>query len=269
MCRLFALAASRPVDLVFSLGAAPVSLRRQSEDNPDGWGLGWYEEGRPVLRKEPLCAASSPSFREAGAARSRLFVAHVRHATTGCRAARNCHPFASGKWLFAHNGMLNRSALLSSLSPERRDRLEGETDSEVLFHWLLQRTEEHPGGVAAAAAEAARAAEDWTALNFVLSDGENIYAYRQARSRTDYYSLFYLVRRPALAGPDQYLSADTSALLRCKALSNERAVLVASERMTAEHWRELPVGALLRVGPDLKMEVGWVGVNELCEEGGD
>jgi len=39
MCRLLGLVANKPVDLEFSL----VKFKEFASWNPDGWGIGWYE----------------------------------------------------------------------------------------------------------------------------------------------------------------------------------------------------------------------------------
>ena len=76
--------------------------------NGDGFGLGWYGEGRRPRRlprrrarrgATPTCASSRRT------SSRRMFLAHVR-ATTGTAIQQtNCHPFRHGKWLFVHNGV--------------------------------------------------------------------------------------------------------------------------------------------------------------------
>lgn len=47
MCRLFGLVSNRPVEIHFSLAESRASIRDLSYCNPDGWGIGWYENGKP------------------------------------------------------------------------------------------------------------------------------------------------------------------------------------------------------------------------------
>ena len=54
----------------------------------------------------------------------------------------NCHPFAHGRWLFVHNGVVNgfpqmRRDLMLAIAPELFSGVLGSTDSEVLFHLAL------------------------------------------------------------------------------------------------------------------------------------
>ncbi len=87
-------------------------------------------------------------------------------------------------------------------------------------------------------------------LNFLLSDGRSLYAFRYSKYNRDYYSLFWLKRDSAEPGPLEYLSDETSALIHSKSLRGEKTVLVCSERLTEENWKEIKVGTLLVVSPN-------------------
>src|SRR5579859_8261536 len=81
MCRLFGMSGGRErVGATFWLLEAPDSLALQSRHNPDGTGLGFFDEhGRPVVEKQPLAAFEDRDFaREAREVSSRTFIAHVR-----------------------------------------------------------------------------------------------------------------------------------------------------------------------------------------------
>ncbi|MGV7852571.1 class II glutamine amidotransferase, partial [Mycobacterium kansasii] len=83
------------VTATFWLLDAPDSLARQSRRNPDGTGVGVFDEhGRPQLHKEPMAAWHDTAFAtEARELTGTTFVAHVRYATTGSLDVRNTHPF--------------------------------------------------------------------------------------------------------------------------------------------------------------------------------
>src|SRR5262245_24342799 len=86
MCRLFGLHVGTDVaTATFWLLDAPDSLAEQSRTNPDGTGLGVFDEhGRPRLHKEPIAAWQDAEFStEAHKLTGTTFVAHVRYATTG------------------------------------------------------------------------------------------------------------------------------------------------------------------------------------------
>ncbi len=59
MCRLLGLIANKTVDLEFSL----TRFRKFAKDNPDGWGIGWYEEdGSAKVFKQGISADNSNEF---------------------------------------------------------------------------------------------------------------------------------------------------------------------------------------------------------------
>lgn len=251
MCRLFGLRANHPVDIEFSMLKGPKTILKLSYKNPDGWGIGWFEEGQPRVRKEAISAANSTQFRPfAASVVSSLVIAHIRLATCGDHTDKNCHPFLYGNWLFAHNGSVDREDLLKKLNKDHRSALEGETDSEVYFHWLLQNIES-AGSVRAGVCNALKEITIFSSLNFLLADQNNLYAYRNASKTTDNYSLFYLLRHPGKVGLEELRSREVQTLLQSKTLRGEKAVLICSEKLTDEPWQEIPLGYLLGISHKL------------------
>src|ERR1700736_1378380 len=98
-------AGSEPARATFWLLDAPNSLTRQSHREPDGTGLGWFDEDRrPRLSKQPIAAYADAEFaRRAQEVTSTTFVAHIRYASTGALELANTHPFEQRGRLFAHN----------------------------------------------------------------------------------------------------------------------------------------------------------------------
>lgn len=259
MCRLLGIRANGAVDLQFSLVGAPRSFSALSEENPHGWGMGWYEHGEPHLYKEPSPAADSEAFHnQAVYQESDLFICHVRFASVGAVSRENSHPFRFGNWLFAHNGSLSREPLLEALEERYQAHIEGQTDSEVYFYWLLQHIDQEKDVVRGIQAALLGVRDcSYSGLNFLLSDGETLYAYRDAAFNWKYYSLYFLERNPREHGPERFSSRETAALIQSKALRGEKAVLVCSEKLTDEdeEWREIPLGSLLIVSPGLEMNL--------------
>ncbi|MBC7094489.1 class II glutamine amidotransferase [Thermococcus sp.] len=261
MCRLLGLIANRPVDLTFSLGR----FEHFAESNRSGWGVGWYEGGQAKVFKEGIAANESPNYRHvAKTVRSHIILSHVRLGTRGGDAERNSHPFVYKNWMFAHNGGLNTSHLEHLLREEYLNAIVGETDSEVYFYWLLQTIADNGDvvrGIKTAVDEIVSNG-DYGGLNFILSDGKRLYAFRYSSYDMDYYSLYVLKREPSKNTPFEHYSEETGRLLQSKSLNKERAVLVSSEPLTEdEEWEMIDVGTLLVVGPDLNIEkieiVGW------------
>lgn len=267
MCRLFGLIANQDVDVCFSLlGTRGDSkwIKELAPTNPDGWGIGWYEGSKPRVVKEALPAHESEGFRRAVlAVRSRVFVSHVREASEGAVCTENCHPFVYEGWIFAHNGTVSRERLLSKLDDRHRSAIEGQTDSEVFFRWVLQnirRASDAVEGIRAALKDIAQPRHPATAANYLLTDGKTLYACRYAKRDYDEYSLYYLERKPSTSEIWKAISSDTGELLEGKMSSGAQAVLVCSERLTDdEDWREIPCGHLLVVDSDLSVRIEPVG----------
>ncbi len=256
MCRLFGLMTSGEVDLEMSLVEAPDHFRALGQNNPDGWGLGFFEEDAPRVLKRNLPPQGELTPEQAQAsARSRQFLAHVRRSTRAPRALHNCHPFTHDGWMFAHNG-----ALYPLLEKWVRSRVgavkyEGHTESEALFRWLLKNIEK-AGGMEAgirAAVEPLVADGQFSSLNFLLARAGALYAFRYATRSAEYFSLYYLDRAPG--GELEAASKDVFSRLSSRGLAQHRAVLVASEALTAEGWKPLGMGELLCVREDLGIEV--------------
>ena len=85
--------------------------QRHGTMNVDGFGIGWYADGDPVPARYrqagPIWA--DPFLPDlARVTRTRALLAAVRSATEGTEGgAAAAAPYASGRWLFSHNGRLN------------------------------------------------------------------------------------------------------------------------------------------------------------------
>jgi predicted glutamine amidotransferase len=109
MCELFAMSARHPATVNLSLEEFS---RHGGLAGPhkDGWGIGWYDQNDFRLVKEIYPAASSACVRflQTNPFSSSLVISHIRKATLGPVASRNCQPFVrelGGVWhSFAHNG---------------------------------------------------------------------------------------------------------------------------------------------------------------------
>jgi predicted glutamine amidotransferase len=249
----------RRVRATFWLLEAPDSLALQSRREPDGTGLGWFDEdGRPQLSKQPLAAYADQEFaRRARELESAVFLAHIRYATTGGVEVRNTHPFEQRGRLFSHNGVILE---LERLERELGDDLrlvKGDTDSERLFALITREIERHAGDVGAGIAAAAGwvAAElPLYAINLILGTRDGLWALRYP----DTHELWVLERAAGGPGGDRHLDAASAAgtvRVRSQRLARDPSVIVASERMDEDPgWRLLDPGELLHVGPALEVE---------------
>ena len=256
MCRLFG-CRSRAVDAVsHELFHGANALRVQSREHPDGWGVGWYEDGVPRVVRSLTPAHGDADFEKLSQfVSAQTVVAHVRKASVGRVAEENTHPFQRGPWLFAHNGTIPdwdrvRAPLEALIDPSLRDELRGETDSErcfLLFLSLLRRRceLERANAEAAGAAmaetvalvrEIAEHGEHRASTTFLATDGRVLLACRRGRT------LFLSSPAPDRHGESGYVAI---------ASEDPREPPPGGKRA----WRLLPEEALVVVDERLRLTV--------------
>jgi predicted glutamine amidotransferase len=108
--------------------------------NGDGCGIGWYgEREEPGIYRGILPAWSDKNLSSiCHQLKSRLFLAHVRSATTGGVSMSNCHPFGMGRHLFMHNGQIGgyehiKRRIETFIPDEIYANRCGNSDSEAIF----------------------------------------------------------------------------------------------------------------------------------------
>src|SRR5581483_11274333 len=145
MCRLLGIASSEPTDFKIVLREAPRSLAALSREHPDGWGIAVFDdENGWRIDKGVACASDDERFhRSAIGSRGELLISHIRQKTVGETSLVNTHPFERGRWVFAHNGTVKDvDWMRSRVSAARLGEVRGETDSELLFAWVLTALDE-------------------------------------------------------------------------------------------------------------------------------
>jgi glutamine amidotransferase len=159
-------------------------MQRHGTVNADGFGIGWYASDDPVparyRRAVPIWG--DPSLPDlARVTRSSAVLAAVRDATVGTALGEAAAaPFASGSWLFSHNGLLAgwpaSAAGLARVEPLLA--LEAMTDSAFLWALVVDRLRSGtaPDVALAATIEAVEAAGGTGRFNFLLTDGRSIVA---------------------------------------------------------------------------------------------
>jgi glutamine amidotransferase len=176
-------------DPPFGLGRQAWAPRRQSHGtmNVDAFGAGWYSGGDPVparyRRAGPMWA--DPSFADVcRVTRTRALLAAVRSATAGTEpGAAAAAPYASGRWLFSHNGALDgwpvaTASLAATLPPADLLALEARCDSALLWALVVSRLRTGSGPADALASVIGALDEHGVRgrFNFLLTDGEVIAA---------------------------------------------------------------------------------------------
>ena len=256
MCRLFGSRSRLPSGVSHELLHGANALRVQSREHPDGWGLGWYEDGAPRVVRSLTPAHGDGEFETASSfLRAETVVAHVRKASIGRISEENTHPFQRGAWLFAHNGTIPgweevQPRLEELIAPALRGELRGQTDSERCFLLFLSRLSRRCDPARADVRSAAAAlSETVAAVRRVAAPGE-----------------------PAST---TFLATDGRLLLSCRV---GRPLFVSSPEPDAEGrcdyvavasedpgepppggrraWRALPEESLVSVDEELRLEVG-------------
>jgi glutamine amidotransferase len=269
MCRFFGFLGSGPAKIDWHLRRAEYSLLAQSrcdragDSHRDGWGIGYYVDEFPVVAWSASPAADDRKFLVvANAIRPHAAIAHVRDASVGVPALINTHPFTYGRWLFAHNGTVRpfervAPTLISEIPPGLLGLRQGDTDSELVFYWLLARmmkvdldiVQPHTDFavltevIAAAVKELAARCDEGevqdepSRLNILLTNGSNLLATRWR------HSLSWSERVPSLsAGP-----ASKS--------KSRHGIVVSSEPTDEGQWQEVPDYSLLAVDSSLRVSV--------------
>lgn len=222
MCELFGFCCN-------GIGNAATSLQRfaeHSDRNPHGWGLAYYKHSEAILKKQAIKARLSPDYYDSiKAAESDIIISHIRHASCGKINEANCHPFKrymhDKDWVFAHNGHVDGVA--------RDPRSIGETDSESVFYLLMDHI--RPQGVNDAVHDGLISGitslfEEYEfgreiRLNFVLSDGDTLYAFNHHPEKPMYYTKGNGGR--------------------------EQSIVVSTQKLDGNGWAQLPTDRLLMV----------------------
>jgi predicted glutamine amidotransferase len=215
--------------------------------NGDGFGVGWYGAGEsPGVFRSTEPAWNDRNLRElAGQIRSPRVLAHIRASTGSPVQQTNCHPFRHGRWLFMHNGYIDRLRtvrrdLAMEVDPALFPDIEGTTDTELLFHLALTYGLEADPPVAMARAvgfvEATgrrHGVEFPIQMTVATTDGETTWAFRyssEGRSRSLFHSTdVSTLRHQYPENPELHELSDDARLVVSEPLGDLRGA-----------WNEVP-----------------------------
>ena len=272
MCRLYAFRATERTKVECTLAHAQNALLLQSRgdlagrSHTDGWGMASWKDGMPTIKRQSTAAYRDLSFSHAAAGiYSTAVVAHVRMATVGEPRDVNSHPFGFGKWVFAHNGTVIgfsvlKHQLLAETDSTLRKCIQGETDSEHLFFWLLSRmrdahinleADSDIGSIAELLCRSIRELAERSStvdthrpskLNIVLTNGDAMFVSR-------WNNTLFFTRREGVA------DCEICGIphIHHEVGSEYRAVVVASEPISDEPWEEVPNGSLLAIDRKVRL----------------
>ena len=200
----------------------------------DGWGMAMSNEEKTAMvqvTRQMGSAYESSIYRNTVRSitnQPHILFCHLRKASQEIPVVpENVHPFFCNRWAFIHNGTIYdfktvpRNSTLKLTSQG--------SDSEYLFHYLLTRllAVTQKKGEREAIVEAIISINvRYTALNCLLSNGNDLFVLRSYKKHKDYYTLYY------------------------QALSS--GVIICSEPLDCNNldpnlWRELPNQSLLQI----------------------
>jgi glutamine amidotransferase len=223
--------------------------------NGHGWGVADYRNGLPLIEKQTWAAFHGEHFKKTAArVYAHTVVAHVRRATVGGTGIENTHPFSHGKWIFAHNGTVPnflkvRDRILPDIDPLLRNDINGTTDSEHLFFYLLSLHLRHPkSSLRELVATGLNRVREWSAqvdpqasigLNVVLTNGKLLVGSRLGRS------LWHLRR-------ERVYTCDICGRshVHHEVGTDYRAIEIASEPISDDSWEPFPDGVVYSIDED-------------------
>jgi glutamine amidotransferase len=245
MCQLLGMNCNTPTDICFSFTGFQ-KRGGETDVHADGWGIAFFEGKGVRIFLDPLPSAQS---RIAELVRnypikSLNVIAHIRKATQGVVTLENTHPFMRelwGRyWVFAHNGNL----------PEFKPELNGNflpvgnTDSELIFCWLMQSLRQRFGdtppeseAMFGALHELIYPLSGTGIFNFLLSNGQCMFAHCSTElsyvERLAPFEVAHLV--------DEDVNVDFS---KVTTLSDRVAVIATQPLTVNEIWTTMTPGSL-------------------------
>ncbi len=240
MCRLFGMISKKAENASYWFFDAQTPLidfsKRIINKGPhnSGWGIGTINNGKWTLFKEGKDEVKSYNFDKIKESASKINLIHLRRASVGNETTKNAHPFVYKNWIFEHNGNIDREKHFYHLDKKFQDKLASQTDSEVYFYLIMQHFEKTKD-IVDAIKQTIKLIKKHNpkGLNFVMSDGEKLYAFRDIgedykEEMKDYYCLNYL--------------------------NAKKEVVISSDPLNKEDWQLIELGELVIIDKNLKID---------------
>ena len=143
MSFLLGILGKNPVKITYSKIKDEEKGSQIKEKCPDGWGVGFYQDGVAYMVKRTVSFYDDRRINKImDKVKSRAVINHFRSATVGEVKESNTHPFRYGVWIFAHSGTIAnfrkiKSLILRRLPLSFKEKIGGNTDSEYCFYLFL------------------------------------------------------------------------------------------------------------------------------------
>ena len=184
----------------------PNSLKILGSTYSDGWSVGYYESGVPMISRGVWPAGVDEHFNrsvmDVAQMEPKIAFGHLRRASSGCKeGVPNPHPFEriedKKTWIFGHNGSINKDLLIELIGKDFLEENPPQVctqnppdtwiDSELYFIFILKNIEENgwdviPGLQKAIRTLTQRDKDQKQILNFFLSDGEQVWVFRKGET---------------------------------------------------------------------------------------
>lgn len=257
MCDLLGLSFNQPINARITLDV----FQRQSQENPDGWGVAYYQNELLHIVKEPLPATSSQLFDFIeNSTRSSTYLCHVRRTTMGIRSYLNTHPFyrkirigdIRQEWAFAHNGTLET---IEKLKLRRYTPL-GETDSEHAFCYILDWIEDnniHTWNsklISAFNKLLCEINDEVNTFNCLISDGVHLFCYSDENKHNG--GLRFVQKELPFKKTDLITKEEHLGSIEIYDANKDKSIqtsgyIVVTEELKNESWIEIESGKLVVV----------------------
>jgi len=152
----------------------------------DGWGIAYLENNEFKIFRSPNAVYEDSQIYQFKNLTTNFLVLHARKASKGDVVLENVHPFEqkinNRHYLFIHNGTIRDDLIFDD-----QFQLISTTDSERLFYFILSNTNGQMTGktIRSSLIEI----KDFTAANFILTDGGTTYASTWYAENPNYYNL--------------------------------------------------------------------------------
>ncbi len=153
----------------------------------DGWGIAYLDNGRLQCEKYLKPCYDDPALRRYESLESPLVILHARKGSKGRGGVElvNTHPFAHSGYVFCHNGTVNQE-----LDFDDQFVLQGKTDSEQLFYYLLSGMN---GDFSTPyIARKLKAVQHFSGMNGIFSNGRTSFVINWYGPKPKYYTLKYM-----------------------------------------------------------------------------
>lgn len=246
-----------------------------SASGEGAWGMGFFQNGDVLLKKQPLLAKSGfTELVDVDKMCSNVVLVHHKSLNGAPYQFNDAHPFRYRNWLFAHEGFVPafgdaREKLASYVPSFIAQNIKGRTDSELLFHLYLaflhdagqlsRRFVDLPAAVRAlkslnALVDSVRreGVTESPVLNMMITNGQFLLTARRGFSIA-YRTFDTLTRCVACSDPSHSQDRDPHFVDH----PDVGGWLIGSRlRGLTEEWRELDDLCWMCVAPDGEREVG-------------